>query len=390
MNVNLKDVNCYSNDLTTLDISKNVNLQYLAYDLNYLTIMDMSKNINLRGLRCENSLVSTLNVNNNVNLEWLYYSDNQLTTLDVSKNTNLQSLHCKNNDLSLFLNLTKNTKLNKIEISGNSTLQTVFVWQNPLPQGVTLTKDAAATLVVPKSTSATPFITTFSSGYYTFDTTGAIINLTKSPSNNGTLKVTANSNPTVVGALPNGIITLAQERYWSFSGGLTGLKYDLILDLSLLEGITDFSTLKVLQRFSSNASWYVMSNTIEYHEPYIVIKDVTTFGDFAIGGDANNPSLPIVEETRKNVVPTVYGISQNYPNPFNPTTTITYQIPTNTFVTLKVYDILGKEITTLVYKEMKAGSYTVNFDASQLSGGMYFYKLTAGNFSEVKKMMVLK
>ncbi len=97
-----------------------------------------------------------------------------------------------------------------------------------------------------------------------------------------------------------------------------------------------------------------------------------------------------VHHNNNNWFPTDFGLSQNYPNPFNPTTNIKFQIAKNEFVTLKVYDIIGREITTLVNEEVKAGNYYVTFDASKLSSGMYFYKIVAGNFIEVKKMVVMK
>ncbi len=85
-----------------------------------------------------------------------------------------------------------------------------------------------------------------------------------------------------------------------------------------------------------------------------------------------------------------YSLSQNYPNPFNPVTTIEFSIPKNEFVNLKVYNILGKEIKNLVSGNLQAGKYTVNFDAANLPSGMYFYKLTSGTFSSVKKMTLIK
>ncbi|MDZ7766498.1 MAG: T9SS type A sorting domain-containing protein [Melioribacteraceae bacterium] len=85
-----------------------------------------------------------------------------------------------------------------------------------------------------------------------------------------------------------------------------------------------------------------------------------------------------------------YSLEQNYPNPFNPTTVINYSVPLESKVKLIVYDVLGKEIAKLVNEEKSAGSYKVEFDASSLSSGIYFYTLTAGNFSETRKMMLLK
>jgi photosystem II stability/assembly factor-like uncharacterized protein len=89
-------------------------------------------------------------------------------------------------------------------------------------------------------------------------------------------------------------------------------------------------------------------------------------------------------------IPKEYGIKQNYPNPFNPTTSIRYSIPKEGLVTLKVYNIIGEEVATLVDEVKQADNYNVSFDASSLSSGIYFYRLQAGNFVETKKMVLLK
>ena len=84
------------------------------------------------------------------------------------------------------------------------------------------------------------------------------------------------------------------------------------------------------------------------------------------------------------------GLLENYPNPFNPTTTIAYQIPTDGHVAIKVFDILGRDVTTLVDEFKPAGSYTVQFDASRLASGIYFYSIHAGEYTALKKMLLLK
>ena len=83
-------------------------------------------------------------------------------------------------------------------------------------------------------------------------------------------------------------------------------------------------------------------------------------------------------------------ILTNYPNPFNPTTIIQYNVLSFGKVVLKVYDLLGREVATLVDKQQNAGQYSVFFNASRLSSGVYFYKIQAGSYTETKKMMLIK
>jgi len=89
-------------------------------------------------------------------------------------------------------------------------------------------------------------------------------------------------------------------------------------------------------------------------------------------------------------IPTEYAISQNYPNPFNPTTNINFELPKDGNVSITLYDVSGKEVSKLVNEVKTAGFYTVQLNASNLSSGMYFYKITAGSFIATKKMVVLK
>ncbi len=91
-----------------------------------------------------------------------------------------------------------------------------------------------------------------------------------------------------------------------------------------------------------------------------------------------------------NNLPEVYALYQNYPNPFNPVSKIKYDIPELSFVTLKIYDVLGSEIATLVNEEKPVGSYEVTFDASNLPSGVYFYQLKTKGYLETKKMILMK
>jgi hypothetical protein len=98
----------------------------------------------------------------------------------------------------------------------------------------------------------------------------------------------------------------------------------------------------------------------------------------------------VVSVNHTSSLPSVFRLEQNYPNPFNPSTTFRYSIPNGSKVIIKVYDILGNEIKTLVNEEKSAGSYELTFNAVNLPSGVYFYRLQAGSFVETKKMMLIK
>ena len=99
------------------------------------------------------------------------------------------------------------------------------------------------------------------------------------------------------------------------------------------------------------------------------------------------PTTGIKLDRSKNLT---YHLSNNYPNPFNPSTKINYSITKQSYVTLKVFDVLGREIETLINKEQPQGNYEVEFDAPTLTSGIYFYRIQAGNFVDTKKMILLR
>ena len=112
------------------------------------------------------------------------------------------------------------------------------------------------------------------------------------------------------------------------------------------------------------------------------LKSVDNDGSFQYNGD--------IEVAVTAAIPNVFTLNQNYPNPFNPTTTISYQLQSAGKVSLKVYDMLGREIATLVNEEKGAGYYSAVFNGSRLSSGIYIYRLQAGSFTETKKFVLLK
>jgi len=105
----------------------------------------------------------------------------------------------------------------------------------------------------------------------------------------------------------------------------------------------------------------------------------------------NSGAFKYSQETEVTLgIPGVFALSQNFPNPFNPQTTIAYDIPKECFVTIKVYDVLGKEVASVVNENKKAGSYQVSFDGSRLSSGMYICRMSAATYSSATKMIILK
>ena len=97
-----------------------------------------------------------------------------------------------------------------------------------------------------------------------------------------------------------------------------------------------------------------------------------------------------VEDNGTDIVPSGFSLAQNYPNPFNPVTSIKYVVGSLQFVTMKVYDLLGREVATLVNEEKPAGEYEVDFNSANLTSGIYFYQLKAGEFIKIRKMVLMK
>ena len=121
---------------------------------------------------------------------------------------------------------------------------------------------------------------------------------------------------------------------------------------------------------------------------------VDLLGESQFGNDIYIDSVCVRTLTgiipQTSLIPKTYSLSQNFPNPFNPTTLIKYGIPKQGLVKIVVYDVLGREVSTLINEVKQAGTYEINFNASNLSSGVYFYRITAGDFTDVKKMMLIK
>ena len=195
-------------------------------------------------------------------------------------------------------------------------------------------------------------------------------------------------------------------KSWNGSTWLNIVKREIVNDIN-------HNQIVQIEKIWNSNSWinsiiqyfaYNKYNCIESASCEIWVNDQWTIGDgdilfqnpdgFIIGFITNDISAyysNIVSVRDKyNSKITGYFLSQNYPNPFNPTTTITYSLPKSTFVTLKVYDIIGEEIAELVNEKKDSGTYDVTWNAQNIPSGVYFYKITAGEYSKTIKMILLK
>ncbi|MBT8377904.1 MAG: T9SS type A sorting domain-containing protein [Ignavibacteria bacterium] len=146
----------------------------------------------------------------------------------------------------------------------------------------------------------------------------------------------------------------------------------------------------IYQSTDDGSSWSMVHTAPSGTYNHLVSGNTNLWAVRSDGGISFYDYTAGIEDETRNTIPESFSISQNYPNPFNPTSKIKYQIPELSFVTLKVYDVLGNEVATLVNEEKPTGTNEVEFNAEGLPSGIYFYQLKAGSFSETKKMILLK
>jgi|GEM_PF-2762559 len=162
--------------------------------------------------------------------------------------------------------------------------------------------------------------------------------------------------------------------------------YDLLLKYALGNSITYFEHRDI--SLSANSTHLVVSNWTDFSKPLVI--QVDNGNDGTIDDTITVTNTVDVDDEGSLLNPTEYYLAQNYPNPFNPTTNIEFRIANFEFVSLKVYDALGREIANLINEEKQPGTYSVEFDGSSLSSGIYFYQIVAGSYNEVKKMILIK
>ena len=182
-------------------------------------------------------------------------------------------------------------------------------------------------------------------------------------------------------AMDTKTIGVGQHCYiFSFAGGTDNGDFSQNVYING-DGPSTYQWGPYVDLFSIPADSYPTENGIKFNSPAKSIQMILIEG--------GNNYISSIDKTGSEM-PRTYNLYQNYPNPFNPSTFIDYQLPASVFVTLKVFDVLGREIETLVNEHQNAGKHSVQFNAAKLPSGVYFYKLEAGNYNNTKKLLLLK
>jgi hypothetical protein len=237
--------------------------------------------------------------------------------------------------------------------------------------------------------------------YYYFKATDIIGNssIDKPKNNYYKLNLYGNSSPTIyhtpIPSNNKGILTKISTKVVDKDQNLDTNKVFLYYMPSNSEQ-TDFHKVKMNYKPSNDKFSYTL-NTLNYDTVFYYIQATDSIGsstNFPMNFDKNN-LLWFSNEHSVFIeyacdLPTNFHISQNYPNPFNPTTRINFSLPNSEFTILKVYNILGKEVAELVSTKLQQGSHTYTFDGSNLASGIYYYELVAGDYREVRKMLLVR
>ncbi len=178
------------------------------------------------------------------------------------------------------------------------------------------------------------------------------------------------------------------------NGGASVFSIDFINELTGWAVGYTYSNTRILKTINGGNNWNVFNGITA-----TALKDVHAINDTTViaigeGGTilkTTNGGGTIIGLTHQEIqIPNNFSLSQNYPNPFNPQTKIKFDVPKASYTKLIIYDLLGREVTTLVSEELKPGTYEADWDAAEFSSGVYFYKIIAGDFREIKKMVLMK
>jgi uncharacterized lipoprotein YddW (UPF0748 family) len=171
---------------------------------------------------------------------------------------------------------------------------------------------------------------------------------------------------------------------WEKSYAAEGYQMQLSISLTFSSATTLLDTAGIVD------TSIMLSNLTANRNHFWRIRAANQFGSSPWSNTFGFRTTSVVSVEKENIIPESFALDQNYPNPFNPITTIGFQLPNQAYITLKIYDVLGREVATIADGVYPAGHYTINFDASGLSTGIYYYRMIAGDFNMVRKMIITK
>jgi hypothetical protein len=263
-----------------------------------------------------------------------------------------------------------------------------WFWQNPLPQGNTLRSVKFISSSIGWAVGANGTILKTANGgtnwvQQSSGTTSYLWGVSFTDANTGT---TVGTYGTILRTTDGGATWNQQSS--GTTNHLFGVSF---IDANYGTVVGGYGT--ILRTTDGGTTWNQQSSRTGGTLRSVSFIDVN-YGTVVGSGGAilrtTNGGATFVEEEMIDGIPSEYLVSQNYPNPFNPTTKIRYTVPNSSKVVIKVFDILGKEIETLMNEEKPAGTYEVKWNGSNLPSGVYFYQLKAGTFVETKKMILLR
>jgi hypothetical protein len=300
-NDSLEILFCNQNQLQSINVTQNAKLKWLVAYSNNLSWIDISQNANLKYFYCYKNNISDLDLSQNSALQWLICNNNQITSLDLSANKDLKFLYCHENLLQQ-LDLSLNTHIEKLKCYYNP-LHLVM-----LPENYYLTlleKDETTIIAEQQDTSENPTFPIATTGVFELGETGAIVNISSNSHSGagiGSLEAKTGTNPFTIGSLPAEIGYVHSFKYWTITSTLDSITYDLVLDLSDFFILDNFNNLFVLKRESAESAWVNVTDipnvSLQHNEPYMVIRGLESFSDFAIASSIEIP-LPVEISTFK-------------------------------------------------------------------------------------------
>jgi Leucine-rich repeat (LRR) protein len=429
-NTSLTNLDCFANQLDSLDLSTNTALTSLGCSYNDLTVLDVSNNTALTNLNCSGNELTALDVSNNTALLWLYcgwngltavdmsnntslrlltFNSNDLTSLDVSNNTELTTLDCSDNELT-YLNMrngitdalttfdaTDNTSLTCIETLDPDYATANWTYANGnIDEGVTFAVDCTPdppTLVINEILARNVACCTDANGDY--DSYIELYNYGDEEVDIGGIVITddlnnydhyyqipTNNDSTII--LSGGFLLLWADE--ESEQGVLHVEIELLSRGGEVGLFMPDSTTVV-----DNITYGSQSDDDVAYGRYPDSSATWQFMD-PTPGATNTQELSLNDNI---VIPSQYTLHQNYPNPFNPITTLRYDLPENSLVNITIYDMLGRQVKTLINQTQGAGYKSAIWDATDeygkpVSAGIYLYQIQAGKYNSTKKMVLLK